>query len=90
MITILGGLAEFERSLIAARTAEGRKRAIANGVRLGRNTQLTEIQIKDIRKRRAAGETFGMIADIYKVGRATAFRAANEGYQPQRQKVGRK
>jgi DNA invertase Pin-like site-specific DNA recombinase len=31
MITILGGLAEFERSLILARTSEGRTRAKARG-----------------------------------------------------------
>jgi DNA invertase Pin-like site-specific DNA recombinase len=35
MITILGGLAEFERSLILARTGEGRTRAMARGVRFG-------------------------------------------------------
>ena len=34
MITILGGLAEFER--ILARTSEGRTRAKARGVRFGR------------------------------------------------------
>jgi resolvase-like protein len=33
MLTMLGGLAEFERDLIRARTGEGRKRAVANGVR---------------------------------------------------------
>ena len=33
MLTVLGGLAEFERELIRARTGEGRARARANGVR---------------------------------------------------------
>ena len=33
MLTVLGGLAEFERDLIRARTAEGRERAKARGVR---------------------------------------------------------
>ena len=33
MLTVLGGLAEFERELIRARTDEGRKRAQARGVR---------------------------------------------------------
>jgi hypothetical protein len=33
---VLGGLAEFERSLIVARTGEGRERAKARGVRFGR------------------------------------------------------
>jgi DNA invertase Pin-like site-specific DNA recombinase len=33
MLTVLGGLAEFERHLILARTAEGRDRAKARGVK---------------------------------------------------------
>jgi DNA invertase Pin-like site-specific DNA recombinase len=33
MLTVLGGLAEFERDLIRTRTSEGRARAVANGVR---------------------------------------------------------
>jgi DNA invertase Pin-like site-specific DNA recombinase len=36
MLAVLGGLAEFERDLIRARTGEGRARAVANGVKLGR------------------------------------------------------
>jgi DNA invertase Pin-like site-specific DNA recombinase len=36
MITVLGGLAEFERHLILSRTAERRSRAKARGVRFGR------------------------------------------------------
>jgi DNA invertase Pin-like site-specific DNA recombinase len=36
MLTVLGGLAEFERELIRARTGEGRKRAMARGVKFGR------------------------------------------------------
>jgi DNA invertase Pin-like site-specific DNA recombinase len=36
MLTVLGGLAEFERALIRARTGEGRERAMRNGVRFGR------------------------------------------------------
>ena len=41
MLTVLGGLAEFERELITARTGEGRKRAKARGVRFGRPPSLT-------------------------------------------------
>jgi hypothetical protein len=43
MITILGGLAEFERSLILARTGEGRTRAMARGVSLREETQIDGI-----------------------------------------------
>jgi len=40
MLTVLGGLAEFERELIRARTDEGRKRAQARGVKFGRPPRL--------------------------------------------------
>src|SRR5262249_3611200 len=43
MLTVLGGLAEFERELIA-RTGEGRKRAQERGVRFGRPRKLTAHQ----------------------------------------------
>jgi len=39
MLTVLGGLAEFERELIRARTGEGRARALARGQRMGRKTE---------------------------------------------------
>jgi DNA invertase Pin-like site-specific DNA recombinase len=41
MLTILGGLAEFERELIRARTGEGCERAKARGVHMGRPPKLT-------------------------------------------------
>ena len=41
MLTVLGGLAEFERELIVARTSEGRTRARARGVKLGPKYKLT-------------------------------------------------
>src|SRR5215510_57894 len=36
MLTVLGGLAEYERYLILSRTSEGRQRAQQRGVRFGR------------------------------------------------------
>src|SRR5919108_3490793 len=44
LLTVLGGLAEFERELIRARTSEGRVRAKARGVHLGRRPKLTPYQ----------------------------------------------
>ena len=41
MLTVLGGLAEFERELILARTGDGRARAKARGVKFGRPPSLT-------------------------------------------------
>jgi len=52
MLTVLGGLAEFERELIRARTDEGRKRAQARGVRFGRKLKLTAHQQQDAIARR--------------------------------------
>jgi hypothetical protein len=47
MLTVLGGLAEFERDLIRARTSEGRARAVANGARLGRKPTLLQCKSLD-------------------------------------------
>jgi DNA invertase Pin-like site-specific DNA recombinase len=46
MVTVLGGLAEFERHLILARTDEGRRRAQQRGVKFGRKLKLTRINGK--------------------------------------------
>jgi DNA invertase Pin-like site-specific DNA recombinase len=56
-LTVLGGLAEFERELIRARTGEGRKRAKERGVRFGRPRKLTPHQREEALRRLAAGET---------------------------------
>src|SRR6516164_10985577 len=44
MLTVLGGLAEFERNVIRIRTGEGRARAVARGQRMGRPAKLTPRQ----------------------------------------------
>jgi DNA invertase Pin-like site-specific DNA recombinase len=75
MLTVLGGLAEFERDLIRARTSEGRARAVANGVKLGRKPTLTPHQQREaIRRVRAGRETLGEIARSYDVSRWTISR----------------
>jgi DNA invertase Pin-like site-specific DNA recombinase len=47
MLTVLGGIAEFERSLILQRTNEGRVHALADGVRFGRKPKLTKHQARE-------------------------------------------
>ena len=54
MLTVFGGLAEFERELIRARTDEGRKRAQARGVKVGRKRKLTPHQRAEALARRAS------------------------------------
>ncbi len=74
LLTILGGLAEFERELIKARTGEGRTRAMANGVKFGRKSKLSPFQRAEAIKRRADGETLSDIARSYGVDVSTISR----------------
>jgi DNA invertase Pin-like site-specific DNA recombinase len=74
MITVLGGLAEFERHLILARTDEGRMRAKARGVRFGRKLKLTKHQREEALARRAAGEALAEIGRSYNVSHSTISR----------------
>ena len=74
MLSVLGGLAEFERELIEARTEEGRKRAQARGVRFGRKLKLTPRQQKEALARREAGETLAEIGRSYNVSHSTISR----------------
>src|SRR3954453_14685006 len=75
MLTVLAGLAEFERELIRARTSEGRERAKARGVRLGRRPKLTPHQKREaIRRRDELGEPVVEIARSYNVHHSTISR----------------
>ncbi len=74
MLTVLGGLAEFERELIRARTSEGRARAKARGVHMGRPPSLTPHQRQEALARREAGESLAEIARSYNVSHPTISR----------------
>lgn len=74
MLTVLGGLAEFERELIKARTGDGRVRAQARGVKFGRKSVLSADQRAYIAKLRAEGESMRHIARIMGVSAATIGR----------------
>src|SRR6202047_4954600 len=74
MLTVLGGLAEFERELIRARTGEGRARAVARGVKLGRKPKMTPHQMKEALRRREAGEPMRDIAKDFNVSHSTISR----------------
>jgi DNA invertase Pin-like site-specific DNA recombinase len=74
MLTVLGGLAEFERDLIRTRTGEGRQRAKARGVIMGRKPKLTVHQRREAVARRDAGETLTDIGSSYNVSHSTISR----------------
>lgn len=74
MLTVLGGLAEFERDLIRTRTGEGRARAKDRGVKLGRPPKLTPHQVREAIARRDNGEALTDIARTYNVSHSTISR----------------
>jgi len=74
MITVLGGIAEFERHLIVSRVTEGRVRAKANGVKFGRKKKLTKHQRTEALARKHNGETLVEIAKSYNVSHMTISR----------------
>jgi DNA invertase Pin-like site-specific DNA recombinase len=76
MLTVLGGLAEFERELIRARTGEGRKRAKERGVKFGRPRKMTPHQRQEAIQRLIAGETQADVARTYNVDATTIGRLA--------------
>jgi len=81
MLTVLGGLAEFERELIRARTAEGRTRAKARGVHMGRPAALNRDQQREALARREAGEALTDIARTFGVSHTTISRLRPETHQ---------
>jgi DNA invertase Pin-like site-specific DNA recombinase len=74
MLAVLGGLAEFERDLIRVRTEEGRARAKARSVKLGRKPKLTAHQQREAIARRTSGEALTEIARSYNVSHSTISR----------------
>src|SRR5262249_5430194 len=74
IITIMGGIAEFERSLIRARCEAGIARAKAKGARFGRPNALDAGERRKLAERYAAGETMAELARDYDCGVATIWR----------------
>jgi DNA invertase Pin-like site-specific DNA recombinase len=74
LLTMLEGIATFERDVRSARTEAGQARAVARGVKLGRKPKLTPKQEQDALRRRKKGETLATIAETYNVSHSTISR----------------
>jgi len=74
MVTVLGGLAEFERHLILSRTNEGRQRAGANRIKFGRKLKLTKHQRDEALASKQNGAKLMDIARSYNVSNSTISR----------------
>jgi DNA invertase Pin-like site-specific DNA recombinase len=75
MLTIMGGIAEFERELIRKRCEEGIERAKAKGVTFGRKRKLDKEMVRVAAERYAKGETMAELAEVYGVSEPTIWRA---------------
>jgi DNA invertase Pin-like site-specific DNA recombinase len=75
MMTIFGGIAEFERDLIRSRTDEGIERARRLGKKFGRPDRLDAGQKRTIAELYASGKTMPELAEEYGVGVGTIWRA---------------
>ena len=75
VMTIMGGIAEFERGLIQKRCEEGIKRARAQGKQFGRPERLDAGQKRKIAEFYAAGKTIPELAEEYGCGVGTIWRA---------------
>ena len=82
ILAVLGALAEFERSMILARTADGRARAQASGVRFGRKPEQSPFQIDESLRRRAAGEALTEIGQIVRREPLDNIEAVNDIRRP--------
>lgn len=79
MLSIMGAVAEFERSIIRERQAEGIKIAKTKGVYKGRKASLTYDQVEEVRLKVAAGVPKAKIAREYKCNRETLYRYLRQG-----------
>jgi DNA invertase Pin-like site-specific DNA recombinase len=73
LLSMLGAVAEFERSLIKERQREGIAIAKAKGIYKGRKPSLTPDQAEDLRRRVTAGETKAVIARDLNISRETLY-----------------
>ena len=74
VLTVFAGIAEFERSLIATRTEEGRRAAQARGVPFGRPPKLRPDQRTLARNLIEEGKSVSEIARTFNVHAATIYR----------------
>jgi DNA invertase Pin-like site-specific DNA recombinase len=75
VMTVMAGIAEFERSLIIERTQRGQRAARERGVKFGAKPKLDRKQIQDARAQIDAGKSVASVARQLHVHRSTLYRA---------------
>ena len=85
LLSVMGAVAEFERTLIRERQREGIALAKQQGVYRGRHRSLHPEQIEEIRKRVEAGEAKARIARESGISRQSLYRLLRE-YEPRHER----
>jgi DNA invertase Pin-like site-specific DNA recombinase len=73
LLSMLGAVAEFERSMILERQREGIALAKAAGKYKGRKAALNQDRADELRARLAAGEAVSSLAREYGISRQTVY-----------------
>lgn len=74
LLSVMGAVAEFERSIIRERQAEGIRIARTKGVYKGRKVSLTNDQAEEVREKVRSGIPKAKVAREYKVSRETLYK----------------
>ena len=74
MLSMVGAFAEFERSMIKRRQAEGIALAKARGVYKGRRRSVTDEQIEEVRALMEMGVLLSVAARKVGISRSTAYK----------------
>jgi len=77
MMTVMAGIAEFERDLISQRAADGRAAALKRGVKFGRPNKLSPTQIELIKTARNDGSSVRELSGAFGVSKDTIYRVTN-------------
>jgi len=77
MITVMAGIAEFERDLIRKRSRDGREAAKRRGIKFGRPRKLSKTQSSLITEAFENGASVKQLADSFSVSRDTIYRLLN-------------
>ena len=78
VMTVFGGIAEFERALILLQTQEGREAAQARGVAFGRPSKLREDQKEIVRELVKNGRSISAVVRTFNVHPSTIYRCLDQ------------
>jgi DNA invertase Pin-like site-specific DNA recombinase len=78
MLSVMGAVAEFERSLIRERQREGIALARQRGVYRGRSRPLRPDRLEELRRRVRSGEPKAEIAREFGISRQSLYRVVRE------------